>query len=85
MPKIVNRSNDKKRNDFTELLEMRVKRALKSLHLLYELSNKDKYSWSMDDITSARTAIIRQIDAVFAHYENESRYSKEFSVNKEGE
>jgi hypothetical protein len=22
---------------------------------------------------------------VFAHYENESRYSKEFSVNKEGE
>ena len=61
MPKIVNRSDDKKRNDFTELLEMRVKRA------------------------SARTAIIRQIDAVFAHYENESRYSKEFSVNKEGE
>ena len=71
---------DKKAN-FVRLAESRVRRALKDIHLIGNLSNRSAYAYTEEDVRKIFKALQREIDAAKARFKfDEVGGTKDFKL-----
>ncbi len=61
-----------KRQKFVELAESRVNRTIKDIRLIGNLSNKNAYSYTHDDVKKIFVAIQKELEAAKVRFEGDS-------------
>lgn len=70
-----------KREKFVELAEARVSRALQAIRVVGNLSNRNNYEYTEDDIRKIVKALTAEVDAMQARFRStDSRVRPEFKL-----
>lgn len=62
--------NDSKQERFQRLAERRVNRAIKDLRLIGNLSNRNNYDYTMDQVNKILTALKRELRELRARFDD---------------
>lgn len=68
----INMSTSEKRNKFISLAENRVTRAIRDIRLIGNLSNKNNYEYSEEDVEKIFTALDAEVRALKKRFQNTS-------------
>jgi len=74
--RIFNMTLSKNREKFVALAEKRVKRAIKDLQLIGNLSNKSNYSYNEQDVKKILHALSNEIKILKRRFSNEKKSSE---------
>ena len=75
--------NREKRNRFVRLAENRVSRAINSIRLIGNLSNKSNYSYTDADVRAIISALQSEINNLKGQFnKKDSKYSDQFRLPK---
>jgi len=69
---------DDKEEKFVRLAEARVTKAIKDIRLIGNLSNKNTYSYTEDDVRKMFRALQKELDAAKGRFGNDGGKSDEF-------
>ena len=69
-----------KRKKFVKVAELRVNRVLKHLRLIGNLSNKNNYSYTDDDVWKIRTALQNKLDETMELFEDRVQRTETFKL-----
>ena len=69
-----------KRKRFVKVAELRVNRVLKNLRLIGNLSNKNNYSYTDDDVLKIRIALQNKLDKTMELLENRVQGTETFQL-----
>ncbi|WP_176503700.1 hypothetical protein [Cobetia sp. 5-11-6-3] len=70
-------SEDKARDRFVRLAESRVSKALKDIKLIGNLSNRNHYTYTEEDVKKINQALKRAVDDVRSRFDNKGDEEKE--------